>query len=471
MGLQEFTDFYKKFFTEDDWSNFITSINTKLPSALRVTDTKFKEKIFNKLSVNLVLKNQYFKNVFDTIHRGQILKDFIINQTNIGNIQRQEVVSMLPVLLMGLKNNYSVLDMCAAPGSKTKQLLEISDFVVANDCNYKRLNVLVTETCKIPRKGFLVLKHDASSLPVFKNDFDRVLCDVPCSGDGTARKNPTILTNWKLNSAIGLSNLQYRILKHSLKFIKDTGLVIYSTCSLNPIENECIINKIINEEDLEIIDLRENIDERISKEFVFRDGMTEIKEYGVFNEELKKCIRVYPHDNNTGGFFITGLRKKQNMNKERTKSEIVTTSNNNSISDISEECRKKLQEEFDISEKIIIYKNKSKNTLYEVSDDIYKIMMNNKLNIIHCGYKIFEKCTLSETGYRMKNIPEKNDKFDIELSGKEVIENKSAKFTYQKGNVIVKLSDFDIKIAGFSHGEKVNLYISNNLQKALLDFY
>lgn len=469
MGREEFISFYKPLlnFTDDEWTRFINTMESRLPSALRITNTKFKNKIeIFFLKEKLISKNKFFRDVYDTVHKGTSHKDFIINQTSVGHIQKQEIVSMLPVLLMGLKENHSVLDMCAAPGSKTKQLLEKASLVVANDCSSKRLNILISETCKIPHASYLVVKHDASALPVFKTDFDRVLCDVPCSGDGTARKNPQILNNWNIGSAANLSNLQYRILKHAINFVKSDGLIIYSTCSLNPIENEQVVLKAIMQDDLEIVDLRKFIDHNISKDFVMRDGIIIKDENGLRTnfEDLKKCIRIYPHDNDTGGFFIVGLKKKSVQEKD-FRPKICK----NNFCEITDECRSKLEKEYSLEKKTLICRGKNMNTIYETTPEILSTINNSKLNIMHVGYKIFEQCNLNLSGYRMKNVFNKN--FDIEISGIEPIRAKMVYKEFRKGSVVVRLLDFDVLIGGFSYGNKISLYISNNLQKALLDFF
>ncbi|MGL5898544.1 MAG: hypothetical protein ACRCZW_02565, partial [Lactobacillaceae bacterium] len=261
MGYSEFTTYYNKVLSLDtkDFDNFITTLNKPLPSSFRI----LKHKKLIKTVINNIPENEFIKDVYNNEFRNPRHKQFIVNQTNVGFIQRQEVVSMLPVLLMGLEIGHSVLDMCAAPGSKTKQILEMcvgdyrhcenfnrvecnediknhkankkdankhlienntftnlrSPLIVANDCSSKRLNVLITETSKIRHPSFLVTKYDAAHLPIFKTDFDRVLCDVPCSGDGTIRKAPDLLSKWDLKNSLGLHKLQVNILRRATKFV------------------------------------------------------------------------------------------------------------------------------------------------------------------------------------------------------------------------------------------------------------
>lgn len=148
-----------------------------------------------------------------------------MQETEEGNLLRQELVSMIPPLLLDVHPGMKVLDMCAAPGSKTAQIIEAvhgngteipRGIVIANDMDPKRCHMLVHQTQRLQSPCCLVTAHDASAFPQLYFDattpgepgtplqFDRVLCDAPCSGDGTMRKNPLIWMSWNPNSALGL---------------------------------------------------------------------------------------------------------------------------------------------------------------------------------------------------------------------------------------------------------------------------
>lgn len=145
------------------------------------------------------------------------LHNFLIAETSAGSISRQEAVSMIPPIVLDVKPHHKVLDMCAAPGSKTAQLIEYlhegsensnpTGFVMANDIDNDRCYMLVHQAKRLNSPCFVVTNHDSSAMPnvrvtnpltkqVEDLQFDRVLCDVPCSGDGTLRKNPDIWQKW-----------------------------------------------------------------------------------------------------------------------------------------------------------------------------------------------------------------------------------------------------------------------------------
>lgn len=111
-----------------------------------------------------------------------------------GLITRQELVSMLPPLLLDLQPGQFVIDLCAAPGSKTAQIIEIlkgDGLVVANDFDKNRAYMLIHQLHRSNTSCMLVVNHAAQVFPNIQDfKFDRVLCDVPCTGDGAIRKLP-----------------------------------------------------------------------------------------------------------------------------------------------------------------------------------------------------------------------------------------------------------------------------------------
>ncbi|KAH3669049.1 hypothetical protein OGAPHI_001645 [Ogataea philodendri] len=272
---------------------------------------------------------------------------FLVVETEVGNISRQEAVSMIPPLFLDVQPHHFVMDMCAAPGSKTAQLIEAlhsggaepTGVVVANDSDYKRSHMLVHQVKRLNSPNFVIVNHDAQLFPKMKLTedgdyikFDRILCDVPCTGDGTMRKNLTVWKDWRIGNALGLHPLQLNILMRGLQLLKKGGRLVYSTCSLSPIENEAVIAAALRRwggkvKTVDCSDMLVGLKRRpgVSSWKTFgKDWEEKTKETdtnslpnGVFSpteEEAKEfhlenCMRVYPHDQNTGGFFITVLEK------------------------------------------------------------------------------------------------------------------------------------------------------------------
>ena len=327
---------------------------------------------------------------------------FLVAETEIGNISRQEVVSMIPPLLIDARPGMTVLDMCAAPGSKSAQLMELlhageedtmrqatkdvqdgkagpdgigpeglnddgrsTGLLIANDSDYKRAHMLIHQMKRLNSPNLIVTNHDATMYPSIKLPplpstegkpqknrylkFDRILADVPCSGDGTARKNYSVWKDWNPSNALGLYVIQSRILVRALQMLKVGGRVVYSTCSMNPVENEAVIASAIDRcggsANVKIVDcsnelpglkrapgLRswkvmdregriwnswQEIEERREKEGIL--GLGRLAE-GMFpptgenaDLPLERCTRIYPHLQDTGGFFITVLEKQSEI--------------------------------------------------------------------------------------------------------------------------------------------------------------
>lgn len=321
---------------------------------------------------------------------------FLVSETEVGNISRQEVVSMIPPLFLDVKPGMTVLDMCAAPGSKSAQLMEMihageeddmkdvaeqiksgsteisghinpddgrsTGLLIANDSDYKRAHLLIHQMKRLNSPNLIVTNHDATMYPSIKLPsigspgkvakylkFDRILTDVPCSGDGTMRKNSNVWKDWAPTGALGLYATQMRILVRALQLLKVGGRVVYSTCSMNPIENEAVVASAIDRcggsSRVKIIDCSSALPTLMRKpglkswKVMDRDGRlwdswTDVDEYRLANGihglgrlaegmfpptgelselPLDRCMRIYPHLQDTGGFFIAVLEKKSEI--------------------------------------------------------------------------------------------------------------------------------------------------------------
>lgn len=275
------------------------------------------------------------------------LQRFLIVETDAGHISRQEAVSMVPPLFMNIESHHSVLDMCAAPGSKTAQLIEAlhqyeaktgirpTGFIIANDSDYKRSHLLIHQVKRLASPNLLVTNHDAQMYPRIKISstenlkFDRILCDVPCSGDGTMRKNVNVWKEWKYSNGNGLHTLQLNILLRGIQLLKPGGRLVYSTCSLNPVENEAVVAEALRQSGskMTLVDCSEQIPKLIRNSGVSTWKVANKNgEWAERGEphltsslyppssddrdfQLERCLRVYPHQQNTGGFFIAVLEK------------------------------------------------------------------------------------------------------------------------------------------------------------------
>ncbi|NWJ07792.1 NSUN2 methyltransferase, partial [Crypturellus undulatus] len=380
-----------------EWGAFMAALREPLPATLRITGYKSHAR-----EVLHCLKSKYFRELRELRVDGQevevpqalswypeelawhtnlsrkILRkspelekfhQFLVSETECGNISRQEAVSMIPPLLLNVSPHHKILDMCAAPGSKTAQLIEMlhadmnvpfpKGFVIANDVDNKRCYLLVHQAKRLNSPCIMVVNHDASSIPNLQIDidgkkevlfYDRILCDVPCSGDGTMRKNIDVWKKWTTQNSLQLHGLQLRIATRGVEQLAEGGRMVYSTCSLNPIENEAVIAALLDKSQgaLELADVSSELpglkrmpgitkwkvmlkdgqwfeewkDVPPNRQTQIRPTMFPIKEEQKLKAmNLERCLRILPHHQNTGGFFVAVLIKKSPMpwNKRQPK--------------------------------------------------------------------------------------------------------------------------------------------------------
>ena len=418
-------DKYERYYNElglvptDDREDFWQAMRRDLPNSFRFTGSKA-----HALAVQQRLREFYIPQITSITYEGKYVdaplpvpwypdqlawymttpknvirrfapfasfQKFLVAETDVGNITRQEVVSMIPPLLMDLKPYMTVLDLCAAPGSKSGQLIEMlhageedrarevahnlsngldrpegvlyeddgrsTGLLIANDVDYKRAHMLVHQMKRLNSPNIIVTNHDATIYPSIKLPsapgapnkylkFDRILADVPCSGDGTTRKNLEIWRKWIPSDGLGLHVTQVKILTRALQMLKVGGRVVYSTCSMNPVEDEAVLAAAIEScggpDLIDIIETKDYLpglkrynglkkwqimDKAGRMWSSFQDvvehkanhgeeGLTRLQE-SMFPPKtdlaLDRAIRVYPHQQDTGAFFIAILEKKSEI--------------------------------------------------------------------------------------------------------------------------------------------------------------
>ena len=220
----------------------------------------------------------------------------------LGYIYIQEAASMIPPIVLDPKPGEMILDMCAAPGSKTTQIAQMMNnqgILIAND--YKGLR-LAPLGLNIQRMGITNAVTTLMQGRHFSNlVFDRILVDAPCSGTGTVRKSFKILREWNPNVIKRLAGMQKQLLQTAIDNCKKGGVIVYSTCSLEPEENEGVISAIV----------RGNPQITIEPiELALKKGMPIMEFEGEsYHSDVAKCLRIWPHDNDTEGFFVAKLRK------------------------------------------------------------------------------------------------------------------------------------------------------------------
>ena len=285
---------------------------TKTPSSLRCNTLKISIKDLKSRLENYGWKlKQPFSEFPEVMVVESELKPGELGNTKehlLGYYYVQEISSMLPMLVLKPESGDFVLDLCASPGSKTTQaaaMMENGGTIIANEINMGRVGILNSnlERCGVmntivTRKEGVALCEKFLKKTQFK--FDKILVDAPCSGEGTLRKSPKTFLMWNPNMIKKIAGTQRKLAEAALKILKVGGTMIYSTCTLAPEEDEMVVDYLIKNFNIEV--------EKIVLPLKFGCGVCEWEEKKMA-EDVKKCLRLYPQDNNTDGFFVAKIKK------------------------------------------------------------------------------------------------------------------------------------------------------------------
>ena len=217
----------------------------------------------------------------------------------------QEEIAMSAVCALDPHPGDTILDLCAAPGNKTLQIascLAGSGLVIANEWNIGRLSSLWSAIARMGAFNIATTNHDGRTIPLPNHGFDRVLVDVPCSGEGTLRKNSN--RDWSvartMKAIARLVPIQKQLLSRALDLVKPGGTVVYSTCTFAPEENEDVLNAVMGD--------RAVVEPFQIPGLCHLSGLTRW-EGKAFRADLVHAHRYFPHLNDTGGFFVARLRR------------------------------------------------------------------------------------------------------------------------------------------------------------------
>ncbi|ELU39994.1 tRNA (cytosine-5-)-methyltransferase [Rhizoctonia solani AG-1 IA] len=387
MENEAFEKYYKAagIVPETEWDEFWASLKIILPTTFRVTGSRALPRTAQEL--NSIIKEQYVPSLKGIEFEGQEVQPYPdglgwqldVSKSALRKTPEFKSCHSLPRAKVskggvlgkhfsprGRQHDSATAAGCpASPYRKflgrqhdTAQLLEAlhandtaveasipSGLLIANDTDNKRAHMLVHQSSRLPSPVLMVTNLDASiypriQTPTGKMLFDRILCDVPCSGDGTMRKNYGIWKSWTVMNGNGL---QLRILTRAMNLLKPGGRLVYSTCSMNPVENEAVIAAALKKfPHFELIDVsgslpelkrrpglptwrpavNREMDTAYSSYADFIESLPENKRSetklqathwppeGVERLNLERCLRIYPHLQNTGAFFVAVLYRK-----------------------------------------------------------------------------------------------------------------------------------------------------------------
>jgi len=221
----------------------------------------------------------------------------------LGLMHVQEEVSLAPSEPLGARAGETVLDLCAAPGGKTACIavgMENRGTVVANDLRPERLRALRSNCERLGIHNVVITPINGIRFPLHAGPFDRMLLDVPCSCEGNLRESRPATRRARHSQVEGRGGLQATLLGRAWKLLRPGGVLVYSTCTFAPEENELVLDYALGEdaviEPFAIAGLRHD------------PGVTHWAGKDL-RTDCANLARYWPHHNDTGGFTIARVRK------------------------------------------------------------------------------------------------------------------------------------------------------------------
>lgn len=271
---------------------------------------------------------------------------------------------------LSLKSDAKILDLCAAPGGKSthiSSLLSKESLLVSNDVIRARSQILSENLKKWGNPNVIVTNNDPHDFQRLPNFFDLVLIDAPCSGEGLFRRDPNAVLEWSPDNAQLCAQRQQRILADVWPTLKEGGILIYSTCTFNPAENEENIQWLSEFAEIEPITLK--VDENW--------GVT-LTNAGIF-----PCYRFYPHKASGEGFFMSVVRKTgeitdQQQRKSRENPLVATKAEKELANTLIND---KTLEVLRFADSLLAFPSHQTAALLQIK---------NNLRILHAGVKIGE---------------------------------------------------------------------------------
>ena len=268
-----YTEYFYDNYGEEFTKKLLKANNEKPPFTIRVNTLKTnKDELIKDLSeAGFDIEETTYVNALNVLNPNGIIDTEFFEK---GHFYVQDLGSILVSTFLNPSKNSKVLDLCAAPGGKTTHLSELMDNtgeIIACDKSKGKIKLIRENAKRLGCTNISPRVNDARVLnEEFINNFDYVLVDAPCSGTGLYRKKPDIKWNKGIDDLKELGVIQLEILNKAKEYVREKGLLLYSTCSLSKIENEDVIENFLEEdENFKIKKLR---DKDVLKLFPSVDG-------------------------------------------------------------------------------------------------------------------------------------------------------------------------------------------------------
>lgn len=326
---EEFTENMKELLKQD-YPLYLDSFNNERVYGLRVNTSKISTEEFERIFPYEIEKIPFISNGYYYHGEDRIsLHPYYYA----GLFYLQEPSAMLPAEIMPVEENDIILDGCAAPGGKSTQLANKHPaLLISNDISTSRCQGLLKNIEMAGITNAYVMSEDLIRLAdYYPASFDKILIDAPCSGEGMFRKEPDLIKSWLQRGNQYYSDLQKKIVEAALKMLKQGGIMVYSTCTFSPAEDEDIIEYMKQlDSEVRILD--------IDKEYEgFSKGIIRNND-----ADLEKCIRLYPHRIKGEGHFAALVQKGERQEKEIRESVSVNAYSNDSLNEFLKHVNKSI---------------------------------------------------------------------------------------------------------------------------------
>ncbi len=310
-NLFKFTKEYFNKYKEiiPNYENFLSYLELPMSQYFRINTLKIRnDKEKQDLLNALEKKGTFLKEIkeipyFYKVKNTQEISIGNLEEYRLGLIHSMTLTSSLPVIALDPRQGELILDMCAAPGGKTGLIAMITEdksIIVSNDKRIDRLTALVANIKRLGITCVITTRYRGEQFP-FSIPFDKILVDAPCTGEGRYKigEKGEILYQ-KSNRRTNLPSIQKGLLIRAFDILKPGGIIVYSTCTINPEENEEIVDYLLKKRQAEILDW--------DSPLVFHEGLTEW-ENKVYHPSLKLTKRYYPHEVEAVGFYVAKIKK------------------------------------------------------------------------------------------------------------------------------------------------------------------
>lgn len=286
----------------DEYEDYLASMEESRKYGLRVNTAKISVEEFERIAPFPLRKIPYVDNGFYYDSDIQPAKHPYYFA---GLYYLQDPSAMTPASRLPVEQGDVVLDLCAAPGGKATELaakLRGTGLLIANDISSKRAKALLKNIELFGvENSFIVTEYPKKLQEYFTGFFDKILIDAPCSGEGMFRKEPAMVKAWEQNGPEFYAKLQEEILEQALPMLRPGGYLLYSTCTFSPLEDEGTVEKILAmDKEMELVSM-----EGYEK---FSPGKPEL--IGSKDENIRKCVRIFPHKLDGEGHFLALFHKK-----------------------------------------------------------------------------------------------------------------------------------------------------------------